>query len=376
MKKSSFYLKMITSSILRRRSRMLVALLAIAIGATVLSGLVTIYYDVPRQMGKEMRSYGANLLLVSAGAESFSEAEFNRARSLIPSENVTGMTAFKYQNVTVNHQPFTAAGIDFDEVKKTSPFWLVSGDYPQNENEVLLGLGVAATVGAVAGDSISISGVAGGKPFERRVKVSGTLQTGGNEEEVIYISRGDLERITGIGGLLDVVECSVSGKAEELEKFAESIRSGVPSIKPEIVKRLANSENAVLSKLQSLVWIVTLVVMVLTMVCVATTMMAVVAERKQEIGLKKALGASNQEIVEEFLGEGLFLGALGGVLGVGMGYFFAQMVSLNVFARTISFSALIAPLTIFVSVFVTGLACLLPVRSTVDIDPALVLKGE
>ena len=64
MTRNRMYLKMITSSLIRRRSRMLVALLAIAIGSTVLSGLLTIYYDIPRQMGTVFRSYGANVILI------------------------------------------------------------------------------------------------------------------------------------------------------------------------------------------------------------------------------------------------------------------------------------------------------------------------
>ena len=58
------FLRMITASLLRRRSRMLIALLSIGIGATILAGLVTIYVDVPRQMGAQFRSYGANMLLL------------------------------------------------------------------------------------------------------------------------------------------------------------------------------------------------------------------------------------------------------------------------------------------------------------------------
>ena len=64
MTKRKMFLRMITASLLRRRSRMLIALLSIAIGATILSGLVTIYYDVPRQMGAQFRSYGANMILL------------------------------------------------------------------------------------------------------------------------------------------------------------------------------------------------------------------------------------------------------------------------------------------------------------------------
>ena len=51
MKNRRMFIRMITASLMRRKSRMVIALLAIAIGAAILSGLVTIYYDVPRQMG-------------------------------------------------------------------------------------------------------------------------------------------------------------------------------------------------------------------------------------------------------------------------------------------------------------------------------------
>ena len=57
---------MITSSLIRRASRLIIAVLAIAIGATILSGLVTIYYDIPEQLGREFRSYGANLIILPA----------------------------------------------------------------------------------------------------------------------------------------------------------------------------------------------------------------------------------------------------------------------------------------------------------------------
>ena len=63
------FFRMITASLLRRRSRMLIALLSIAVGATILSGLVTIYIDVPRQMGAQFRSYGANMILLPESSE-------------------------------------------------------------------------------------------------------------------------------------------------------------------------------------------------------------------------------------------------------------------------------------------------------------------
>lgn len=377
MTKSRFYMKMITSSLVRRRSRMLIALLAIAIGATVLSGLVTIYYDVPRQMGKELRSYGANFLLVSSGTESFTKQDLNTAVKFFAKDSVVGVTPLKYQNIKINQQPFVSAGTDFTELKKTSPYWYVTGRYPEQPGEALIGQTVASVVGLTNGREFVASGIdADGKQFNKKLKVTGILQTGGNEEDCIYVNMSDIEEMDGRTELVDVVECSISTSSVELEKYAVEISDSVPAVKASLVKRVTQSEGTVLGKLQALVYIVTLVVLVLTMVCVATTMMAVVTERRREIGLKKALGASNREIVWEFLGEGLFLGALGGILGVILGFFFAQAVSVNVFARSISFTPAIAPLTVIVSVAVTALACLLPVRSATDVDPALVLRGE
>ena len=328
-------------------------------------------------MGKELRSYGANVLFVSSGTESFSTSDFEEVKKLIPKEAVVGLTPFKYQNIKINRQPFVAAGTDFEELKKTSPYWYVTGEYPESKGEALIGQNVAETIGLANGKDFTVSGInAEGEPFDRKLKVSGILQTGGNEEDCIYVNMSDVEEMSGERGLLDIVEASISSGSEDLESLIRTIRRDVPSVSPSLVKRVTQSEGTVLGKLQALVYIVTIIVLILTMVCVATTMMAVVAERRREIGLKKALGASNKEIIWEFLGEGLFLGAFGGLIGVILGYFFAQAVSISVFTRGISFNPLIIPLTILVSVLVTGIACVLPVRSATDVDPALVLRGE
>ena len=61
---------------------MVIALLAIAIGATILSGLMTIYIDVPRQMRAQFRNYGANMIF-TATEESISETDVEEALRVI-----------------------------------------------------------------------------------------------------------------------------------------------------------------------------------------------------------------------------------------------------------------------------------------------------
>ena len=496
MSKRRMFLRMITASLLRRRSRMLIALLSIGIGATILAGLVTVYVDVPRQMAAQFRSYGANMLLVPSGYD-LTREEADAAMALIPDEERVGAAPYRYVylNMVRRQQSFAAAGTDFEQVKRTSPYFKVTGRYPEGPREVLVGKGVADTVGArlngvmeltwfppsepqeeaeeedfdilpgmtltgraqgygsregfndnpvyvtftigedgmiaslrvdtssetagvgtrcseedftalfigkdpkdlvlgrdvdaVSGATVTseavVRAIGDAKPVTEEsavlvprtinFTVVGILETGGEEEGYIYRSLADMGAITGESDRLDLVELSVSATQDNLERYAEEITSSGHAT-ARLVKRVTKSETAVLGKLQALVFLVTLVVLVLTMVSVSTTMMAVVTERRREIGLRKALGASDGAIRGEFLGEGLFLGALGGLLGAALGFVFAQVVSVNVFGSDIRSNFWLLPITVIVSMAVAALSCLLPVRRAVAVDPALVLKGE
>ncbi|MEE5992209.1 MAG: FtsX-like permease family protein [Oscillospiraceae bacterium] len=384
MKKRQMFIRMITASLMRRRSRMLVALLSIAIGATVLSGLVTIYYDVPRQMGAQFRNYGANMIFTASDEEMSLEDVQNSAK-LISSGDLVGMTPYRYENIRIRERPIVVAGTDMEGVKLTSPYWNVQGDYPTASEQMMIGANVAESFRLKIGDILTVSYTPEGAVATEDetvldnmidFEITGILDTGGSEEDYVYMSLEDLEALTENKGSIDVAELSVSGGGDVVNSYVEKINQSQSAVKARLVKRVTASETTVLSKLQALVLLVTIVVLALTMICVATTMTAVVTERRKEIGLRKAIGASDSSIIKEFLGESILLGGLGGVLGSVLGFVFAQQVSIHVFSSSIAFRPLLVPITIIVSVLVTGLSSLMPIRSATDVDPALVLKGE
>ena len=364
---------------------MVIALLAIAIGATILSGLVTIYIDVPRQMGAQFRNYGANMIF-TGGQAGMTKEKVEEAISYIPSEMLVGAAPYRYDTVRINDRPVMAAATDMEQAKKTSPFWSVDGKWPGSGGEIMIGKNVAATYNLKPGKRMTCTYAPDTEESDGQedvildnymdYTVVGILDTGGNEEDYVYMLTEDMEELTGEETVYDVCELSVSAQSGGLDDIAKSISDNVDGVSARLVKKVTQSETTVLSKLQALVLLVTIVVLALTMICVTTTMTAVVAERRKEIGLRKALGAGNASIVSEFMGEGLILGAVGGLLGAVLGFIFAQAVSMNVFNSSITLMPGLIPVTIAASVMITGIACMIPIKSATDVDPALVLKGE
>jgi putative ABC transport system permease protein len=344
----------------------------------VLLGMAAISYDIPRQMGREFRSYGANMVLVASGEDALLKLDdARRAAEVIPPNSLVGMTPYRYEIVRVNMQGYTAAGTDFEQARKTSPYWSVSGAWPEDGNDILIGSDIAEFTRLAPGSVITITGrAADGSRFRRDMTVSGILRSGSVEDEFIFMHLGTLDALMGSSGTAEVVEVSIAADETELNHIAAAISRRAPGVLPRLVKRVTQSETTVLSKLQALVFLVSLIVLVLTMICVATTMMTVVMERRKEIGLKKAIGADNRAIAAEFLGEGILLGLTGGLMGTVLGYFFAQAVSINVFGRGVILDWRLMPMTVLVSAAVTAAACLWPVRRATDVEPALVLRGE
>lgn len=373
-----FILKVILHSLLLRRSRLAVALMGIAIGATVLLGMVTLCYDIPRQLSREFRSYGANMVFVAAGKTALMQMpDVEAAAAFLPQKALVGLTPYRYETVRSNMLPYTAVGTRFDQVRKTSPYWQIQGAWPANDGEIMIGTDVAEFTKFGVGKTLTLEGRNKEQArYEKDVTVVGIVRTGGLEDEFIFMGLNDMEDMTGDYGYVDVAEISIAAPAQELSALADIIRAKNLRVEPRLVKRVTQSEETVLSKLQALVYLVTLVVLALTMICVATTMMTVIMERRKEIGLKKALGAENKRIAREFLAEGLILGVIGGIAGVICGLIFAQVVSVNVFHRWITLEFYLIPLTIIISAAVTVAACLIPVRRAVSVDPALVLRGE
>lgn len=101
--------------------------------------------------------------------------------------------------------------------------------------------------------------------------------------------------------------------------------------------------------LQTLFWIVSLVVLVLTLVGVVAPQSARSSQRRNEIGLRKALGASSRAIGTEFYIESSLYGLIGGLIGTAIGYGLAGWLCMAVFERSIGFNWWLALISVLFS---------------------------
>jgi putative ABC transport system permease protein len=104
-------------------------------------------------------------------------------------------------------------------------------------------------------------------------------------------------------------------------------------------------------------------------------MLANMAERRQEIGLRRALGANRGDIVRLFVGESTVLSFAGGVLGLGVGAGLAVLIG-SLAQWTVAFQTWSFPLALGVSVLTGLLFGTLPAIKAARMDPVLALRAE
>jgi putative ABC transport system permease protein len=221
------FARMVMRSVTRRRSRVLIAVLAVAIGATTLFALAAVAIDIPRQMSREMRAYGANLLVLPAdGAASVPADRLPAVAAAVGSDGLIGWAPYRYQTVRLNAQPYLAAGTDLAAVQAVSPYWHVDGDWPARPGQVLVGADIADWISLAPGDRVELTADDGAVMFD----VAGILATGGSEDTLVLMALADLEALTGVAGHLDVVEFSVAADALTIERLAAGVEAAVPGV--------------------------------------------------------------------------------------------------------------------------------------------------
>lgn len=363
-----------------------VATLSLALSAALVFALVAVRRGVGEQLGKELASYGANLLVLPKSAplrfglgamelgpveeeRSLPEAAL-RALPQAAGAGVETVASGLLSHVELDGEPTAAAGWRLDELRRLNPLWRVRPAWPA-EGEAMIGASLAARRRLTPGAEVEVA-APGGKA---RLRIAAVVETGGAEDENLFLPLARLQAMTGREGeaSLALVRARLQGRAPD--EAARAVAQAVPGAEVRTLSQVARAEASLLAKVARLLLLVTLALGAATAFTVSGTLGVLLLGRRQEIGLYLALGAGPARVRALLLAEATASGLAGGLAGSLLGLAAAEAIAVSVFGEPIRISWLAPPAAIGAALVVALAAAVWPVRRALRVDPCEILRS-
>lgn len=383
-----------------KRLQALLGLGSLIVGAAVCSLLLNLYSGVSRKMSESFRAFGPNVIAASRSAapESALPSLMDEAwlgklaaapgaredfASLPVLYDVAHLDPAQPDPRMPEGENVMAVGTDLAGLLAMNPNWRMRGPRQSfRPGDCIVGEHLAAEMRFHPGDALRLSppaeqnsaGASQGAGA-RTFRVAGIIATGASEDDQIFVPLAGLQRIAGTPGKISLIEMRIPGNAKHIEAAIHRMSAGFPELAVRPVRQIVYSEGRVLTSIGRLMAALTVLILVIIALCVAAAMTAIVIERRKDIAVMKALGASDRQVMNIFLGEGAALGLLGGIVGFFVGALLARDAGARLFHVALSPIWSLLPVIAAAAALLAIIATLLPVRRVRAIQPAAALKG-
>jgi putative ABC transport system permease protein len=367
---TSMLLRMMVRAAILRRGRAVSALFAMIVAATVATAMLNLYVDVQAKLQREFRNYGANIILVNKDGASLPADALARVDSVLAGRGIAAPFAMIVAR-TGDGQSLVVAGTDFDRVRQLDRWWSVS-NWPTGNPDLK-----QALVGVKALPLVSPKR----QPFELtfhghrlRVTPAGTVQTGAAEDSRIYLSLADFVAWTDVQP--STIEVAANGAADEVNGVIQQLEQAIPAADVRPVRQIVEGEARVLGKTRATLLAAAAIIILTAALCVLSTLMGWVFDRRRDFAIMKALGASGRLLNGFFAAEAAALGAMGALLGFAAGIGIAAWIGRVNFHAAVTPRFSLLPVVLVGSMIVTLLSAILPISLLARVQPAVILRGE
>jgi len=364
---TSMFLRLLMRAAILRRGRAASALLAMIVAAAAATAMLNLYVDVQAKLRKEFRNYGANVVIVGKEGEALPKGALEVVNAALDGRGLAVPFAYVVAR-TVDGQSVVVSGTDFAQVRRLDSWWSVS-NWPQAPQDALVGTRAMAVVSAQ------------GKPFDLsfqghtvHLNPAGSLSTGAGEESRIFISLSDFESWTEVQP--STIEIAVSGSPEEVNAAIDKLAQALPQTEVRPVRQIVEGEARVLGKTKATLLASASLIILTAALCVLSTLMGWVLDRRRDFAIMKALGASERLISSFFAAEAGALGAIGAVVGFIVGIGVAAWIGRVNFHAPVVPRLNVLPWVLLGSVSVALISAALPMSLLRRVQPAVILRGE
>lgn len=358
-----------------RLQRVSVVFAALMVGATIVTALSAVWFDINTKMSEELRTFGANFYIGPGHGSGMPQEALQTILDQAPDGLVYGASPWLYGMARTELEKVVMVGVWFESLQKLVPYWQVTGDWINvsfDDRNAMVGVKLAERLNVKPGDVITLVD----HNARKKLVVKGIVESGDATDNMLIVSLDVAQAWLRQPGNISHGLLSVSNDVGQVERYAQRLQQQFPDLEVRPVRKVSASEGQVLDKIKGLMGLVSLVILALSSLCVNTTLMAIVSERSREFALQKALGSRNADIIRQMLLETGIIALAAVAAGWVLGYLLAQLLGLTVFNATISLRLPVLPITLILSLLVAALAAIVPVRRAVSVEPAKVLKGE
>lgn len=420
---------MVKGALIRQRGRFFLIALTVALGVSLAAAMLNVMFDVGDKVNQELKAFGANITVAPKNAsllndvygvgsdsghkEYLNEEDLGKIKTIFWTNNIVAFTPMLNGTVSVNGQNVNLTGTWFNYhmtlptgdafdtgVEEMKSWWQIDGDWPKdNTDQVLIGQKLAESLQVKTGDTLSYRRADG---TQGQFVIAGIVSGGGNEDNAILASLPIVQQALNLKGKVSEIEVSAITTPENdlarkaaanperlsqaereiwyctayVSSIAFQIEEVVNNSSARPVRQIAESEGKILDKTQLLMLLITVLSLLSAALGVSNLVSANVMERSREIGLMKALGAKNYEVILMILTETLIAGILGGIVGYFIGMGFAQVIGYTVFGSAIANNIIVVPIVGALMVAVILLGSVPAIRTLLSLQPASVLHGR
>ncbi len=364
---TSMFLRMLVRAAILRRGRAASALFAMVVAAAVATAMLNLYVDVQAKLRSEFRNYGANIIVVGRDGASLPTDALSRVDSVLAGRGIAAPFGLVVARIG-DGQPIVVAGTDFERVRQLDRWWSVS-NWPSVSQQALVGVRALPAV-APKNQAFDLRF----EGWTLHVNPAGTVQTGASEDSRIYISLADFVAWTGVQP--STIEIAASGSPEEIASIMNQVTQAIPAADVRPVRQIMEGEARVLGKTRATLLAAATLIILTAALCVLSTLMGWVFDRRRDFAIMKALGASGRLLNGFFAAESAVLGATGALIGFLIGIGIAAWIGRVNFHAPVVPRLSVLPVVLAGSMAVTLLSAILPISLLRRVQPAVILRGE
>ncbi len=375
------------SNLIRRRGRTIFLIISLSLGVGTMVAVTSVTNGMRVSVESKLREFGANMVVMPKTLEipivyggvsipalqapigELAEEDATLVASIQRKDALRGVSPKLIHAVQVEGKEFMLVGVRFRDELKMKPWWKIQGNKPSLSRDVLLGAMTARQLNKQAGDTLILR--------EKEFRVVGVIEEQlSTDDRAIFADLRETGQLFNQPGRVSFIEVSTWCAACPVETIVEQISAKLPNARVFAVKQLVEAELSQVRLATNFAIALTTIILIAGSLIMLFATMASVRERTQEVGILRAIGLRQRQIMKLFLLEGIIISLIGGCIGAIVGSIAATILSGPIVGlEAPHFDPRFSGMAIFLAIVMGTLPVIYPARKASQIDPMTALRA-